>query len=74
MSTTDTIVLLLYALIGISGALSAAVFTWGFIIYILRLGTERRIAGIRIMEWGVSLILTAIILIGAIRLLEHWFR
>lgn len=73
MSTTETAILLIYALIGVSGALSIVVFVWGFIVYIIRLGTERRVEGIRIMEWGVSLIFTAIILIGVMRFLEHWF-
>jgi hypothetical protein len=70
MSTTDTIITLVYALIGISGALSLVVFAWGFVVYVSRLGTERRIEGIWIMEWGVGLVITAIILIGVLRLLE----
>lgn len=70
MSTTETIVTLAYALVGISGALSLIVFIWGFVVYISRLGTERRVEGIWIMEWGVGLIITAILLIGVARLLE----
>ncbi len=70
MSTTESIITLVYALIGISGALSIVVFVWGFTIYISRLGTERRIEGIRIMEWGVGLAITSIALIGVLRLLE----
>ncbi|MFZ2886872.1 MAG: hypothetical protein WA021_03575 [Minisyncoccia bacterium] len=73
MSTIDTFVILLHALIGVSGALSVLVFLWGFCVYIARLGTERRVHGIRIMEWGVSLIFTSIILIGVMRLGQHLF-
>lgn len=73
MSTAETTVLLLFALIGVSGALAVVVFVWGFVIYISRLGTERRVQGVRIMEWGVSLIVTAIVLIGVLRLVEYWF-
>lgn len=62
--------ILLYAMIGISGALSVVVFMWGFATYISRLGTDRRIAGIRIMEWGVGLVMTSIFLIGLMRFLQ----
>ncbi|HWO07125.1 MAG TPA: hypothetical protein VNM40_00920 [Candidatus Paceibacterota bacterium] len=67
---TDQMEVLLYALIGIFGALSVIVFLWGFVVYLARLGTERRVLGIRIMEWGVALILTAIALIGVLRFFE----
>ena len=70
MSISDTFVLLTYALIGVSGALSFAVFLWGFTIYIVRLGTERRVEGIRIIEWAIGLALTSIVLIGVLHLLE----
>lgn len=70
MSATETVVLLFYAMIGISGALSVVVFVWGFVTYIARLGTERRVYGIRIMEWGVAIILTSVLLIGVMRILE----
>lgn len=62
--------ILLYAMIGISGALSLAVFVWGFAVYISRLGTDRRVEGIRIMEWGVGLVMTSIFLIGILRLFQ----
>ena len=67
---SETLIILTFALIGISGALSFVVFVWGFVVYISRLGTERRVEGIRIMEWGVGLIITAIILIGVLRFLQ----
>lgn len=62
-------IILLYAMIGISGALSVVVFVWGFVTYISRLGTDRRVAGIRIMEWGVGLVMTSIFLIGVLSFL-----
>ncbi len=62
--------ILLYAMIGISGALSLVIFVWGFAVYISRLGTDRRVAGIRIMEWGVGLVMTSIFLIGVLRFLS----
>jgi len=65
---TNSFTILLYAMIGISGALSVVVFVWGFVTYISRLGTDRRIAGIRIMEWGVGLVMTSIFLIGVLNL------
>jgi hypothetical protein len=73
MGATDTLSLLLYAVIGISGALALVVFVWGIIVYAARLGTERRVQGIRIMEWGVALILTSVLLIGALRFTENLF-
>ena len=70
MDTQETFIILTYALIGISGALSIIVFVWGFATYISRLGTDRRIAGIRIMEWGVGLVTASIVLIGILHLLQ----
>lgn len=64
------LIILIYAMIGITGALALIVFTWGFVVYISRLGTDRRIQGIRIMEWGVGFVITSIFLIGFLRLLE----
>ncbi len=64
---TNSFTILLYAMIGISGALSVVIFVWGFVVYISRLGTDRRVAGIRIMEWGVGLVMTSIFLIGVMR-------
>lgn len=66
----QSITILVYAMIGITGALALVVFLWGFAIYISRLGTDRRIAGIHIMEWGVGLLITSVVLIGVLRLLE----
>lgn len=72
MGETNNVLLILYALIGICGALSSIVFIRGFITYISRLGTERRAEGIDIMEWGVGFIITAIALIGVLRLYTWW--
>lgn len=70
MSTAETFTLLVYALIGISGSLSIVVFVWGAGVYLSRLGTERRVAGIRIMEWGIAFVFTSILLIALLRWLE----
>ena len=72
MTEGYTLMTVIYGLIGITGALSLVVMVWGFVTYIVRLGTVRRDEGIKIMAWGVRFIITAIILIGFLRLLQHW--
>ena len=72
MTESSAIILILYALIGICGALSVVVLVWGFIVYISRLGTERRDKGLDVMEWSVGLLITAIVLIGIMRLILWW--
>lgn len=69
-STSETVVFLLYGLIGLFGAASVIVFLWGFILYLVRIGTERREEGIHIMEWAVGLIITVIVLIGILRYVQ----
>ena len=69
-STSENVVFLLYGLIGLFGAASVVVFLWGFILYLVRIGTERREDGIHIMEWSISLIITVIILIGLLRYIQ----
>ena len=73
MSGSSLIIAIVYGIVGGVGALSVFVMIWGFVTYIVRLGTVRRDEGIKIMAWGVRLIITAIILIGVLRLLQHWF-
>ena len=73
MTTISILVSVLYGLIGATGALSLVVMVWGFLVYIFRLGTARREEGIRIMQWGVRLVITSVILIGVMRLVTHWF-
>ena len=73
MTESSLLISIVYGLVGGVGALSVVVMIWGFITYIVRLGTVRREEGINIMGWGVRLIITAIFLIGVLRLLQHWF-
>lgn len=69
------IILIIYGLIGITGALSMLVFAWGFIEYITRIGlpSERRNKGVHIMEWAVGLVITSIVLIGILNLVQRWW-
>ena len=60
--------MILYALIGAFGAASVVVFIGGLIVYLTRLGTERREEGIHIMEWGASILLVVFLCIGIL----HW--
>ena len=73
MTEGSMFVTALYGLIGASSALSLFVFIWGFVTYISRLGTERRKDGIDIMGCGVRLMVTAIVVIGFLRFVQHWF-
>jgi hypothetical protein len=73
MSEGEIFSIILYGAIGIAGALSFLFFVWGFITYISRLGTERRNEGIHVMEWGVALVITVIVLIAIQNLLQNWF-
>ena len=73
MADSALFITILYGLVGSVGALSLVVLAWGFIVYIVRLGTVRREAGIHVMEWGVGLIVTSVILIGILHLMLRWF-
>lgn len=68
------LITVVYGLIGGTGALAIVVFCWGFAEYITKIGlpSEQRDDGIEIMQWGVRLILTVIVLIVALKLLEGW--
>lgn len=66
----ETAELILHGLIGFFGAASVGVFGWGFSVYITRLGTERREEGIEIMEWGVSILVVVLLLIGVLRYVQ----
>lgn len=69
-STTEQLVFLLYGLIGCLGAVAITVFIWGFVMYLVRLGTVQRDDGIKIMEWGVGLVITVVVVIGVLRFVE----
>lgn len=74
MDTSETITAILYGLIGGSGGLSAVVFIWGMVEYATKIGlpADMRNRGVRIMEWGVGLLLTAVILAALLKLLVRF--
>ena len=74
MTESATIITILYALIGATGALSVVVFVWGFVEYATKIGlpSKQRDYGISIMEWGVRFIITAVFLIVVLKFLERW--
>jgi hypothetical protein len=73
MSMSEMFSMVLYGMIGVVGALSIIQFARGFLMYITRLGTDRRDEGLKIMEWGVALVMTLIILIAILNLLKRWY-
>lgn len=74
MTEGEMLVTIVYGMIGATGALSIAVFIWGFTEYISKIGlpSVQRDRGIGIMEWGVRLVITAIFLIVALKFLQDW--
>jgi len=75
MAGSELIITIFYGLIGITGALALVIFTWGTVEYLTRIGYpgEMRDGGIKIMEWGVGLLITSIILVGVMNLVQHYF-
>ena len=59
----ETVALVLYGAIGLFGALSVLTLIGGFSLYMVRLGTEHRKEGIKIMEWGVVFLFVDVVLI-----------
>jgi len=72
MSESEFVILTLYGAIGFSGALSILIFLWGLIVYLSRMGTDRRQEGLDIMEWGVGLAITSVVLIGILHFAQNW--
>ena len=74
MDNNEIITAILYGLIGESGGLSAVVFVWGMVEYATKIGlpSVQRDRGVRVMEWGVGLLLTAVILAALLKLLVRW--
>lgn len=60
----------LYGTIGFFGALAVLAFGSGFVLYLVRIGTDQRVEGIDIMIWGVTILFVVIILIGILALVE----
>ncbi len=65
-----TLVMFLHGMIGFFGALSLVVFVAGFLIYITRLGTERREDGIKVMEKGFTIMMVVILCVAVL----YWVR
>jgi len=72
MTESQLFIALIYGLIGLTGLASLIVFIWGFITYIMRLGTVRRDEGIKIMQHSIPIIISSIVLIGIVNLLHRW--
>lgn len=74
MSEGEMLITIVYGMIGATGALSIAVFSWGFVEYITKIGlpADQRKPGIAIMEWGVRLVVTAVFLIVALKFIQGW--
>ena len=74
MTESEMLITIVYGLIGATGALSIAVFAWGFTEYITKIGlpAKQRERGIGIMEWGVRLVVTAVFLIVALKFIQGW--
>jgi hypothetical protein len=45
-------------------------FVGGFIRYLVVLGTERRIEGLKLMHWGVTILFVLVALLGIINILQ----
>ena len=45
-------------------------FIGGFIQYLVLLGTERRIEGLKLMHWGVMILFVLVVLLGIINALQ----
>lgn len=75
MGEKEALITILYGLVGVTGALAVAIFAWGFIEYITKIGlpADQRNHGVAIMEWGVRFIVTAIFVILALKFFEGWF-
>ncbi|MBL8157943.1 hypothetical protein JNK62_00165 [bacterium] len=70
VSQSVTVEFGLYAAIGFFGAVALGVFFTGFIMYITRLGTERREDGIKIMEKGMTILMVVVFATAALYWLE----
>lgn len=66
-------IIILHGLIGAFGAIAVIVMAWGFVVYITRLGTERRLEsrdeGLEIMQWAVVIMVVVVLLAGLLRYL-----
>lgn len=70
MEGSNMFVFGLRAGVGFFGLIAFIVFLTGFIVYVTRLGTERREEGIKIMEKGVAIAIVVVIAVGVLRWLE----
>lgn len=69
-SESDVFVFALRAGIGFFAAIAIIFFIGGLIVYLTRLGTERRAEGIEIMGKATSVLIVVILATGLLRWLE----
>ena len=66
----ETLRLILYGIVGFFGAVSLALLIGGYGMYLARAGLEGRAEGIRLMEWGVSVMFVVMLVSVGIRFLS----
>ncbi len=52
---------------------AATLFFGGYIEYLVHMGTDVRVDGIKKMEWGVVVALVLIVILGVVKLLQGFF-
>lgn len=65
-----TMILILYGVVGFFGAVSIGLLLGGYVVYLARMGLEGRADGIRLMEWGVSVLFVVMLVAIGIRFLS----
>jgi hypothetical protein len=70
MSMLETLRLILFGVVGFFGALSIGLMIGGYTTYIARAGLEGRVAGIRVMEWGVSVMFVVMLVAVGMKFLS----
>ena len=60
----------MYGSMGFFAAASFGLLVGGYILYLVRMGTEARDAGIEFMEWGVTMLFVVLILAFIVRAIE----
>jgi hypothetical protein len=66
----ETLRLILFGVVGFFGAVSIGLIIGGFATYVARAGLEGRVEGIRVMEWGVSVMFVVMLVAIGIRFLS----
>ncbi len=69
LSTNDAVGLF-NIFVGVMVVCAFLAYIVGFIVYAVRLGTDQRVQGIRIMEWGVAILFVLVVILALI----HYFQ